>query len=59
VNPAAGMLLAAGLAFFGVGAFSRSPRAGLRAALIVLLLALAGFTLMGVLRGPDWVLHVL
>ncbi len=53
-NPATGMLLLGAVAFVGAGALGRSTRAACLAALLVLLVALAGFTLVGLCRGPDW-----
>jgi hypothetical protein len=56
-NPASGMLLVALGAFLGVGWATGSVRAGFLAGLVVMVVAGAGFTLLGVCRGPDWVLY--
>ena len=50
------LVIEAGLVGVFVGWATRSPRAAFRAALILLGIALLGFTLMGSWRGPDWVL---
>jgi quinol-cytochrome oxidoreductase complex cytochrome b subunit len=53
-NPASGMLALAGLVFLGAGALTGSTRTAALSALLVLLVAVAGFTLVGVCRGPNW-----
>jgi len=55
MNPAAGMLALAGMAFLGVGAASRSTRAAFMAGFAVVLVAVSGFTVIGLCRGPGWV----
>jgi quinol-cytochrome oxidoreductase complex cytochrome b subunit len=56
-NPASGMLLVAVSAFLLGGWLTGSTRAAFLSGLVVMLVAVIGFTLMGLLRGPDWVFY--
>ena len=57
VNPATGMLALAVLAFVAAGGLARSTRAAFLAAFAVLVVALVGFVIVGLWRGPDWVFY--
>jgi quinol-cytochrome oxidoreductase complex cytochrome b subunit len=54
LNPASGMLFLAILVFFASGARVRTTRAAFLAAMVVLLVAVIGFTLVAWCRGPMW-----
>jgi quinol-cytochrome oxidoreductase complex cytochrome b subunit len=54
LNPATAMLVLALLAFVAGGALTRSTRAAFLSAFAVLLVAVVGFTIMGLCRGPNW-----
>jgi quinol-cytochrome oxidoreductase complex cytochrome b subunit len=56
-NPATGMLLVAALALVLGGWLTGSTRAGFLSGFVVMLVAIAGLTLMGLLRGPDWIFY--
>ena len=56
-NPATGMLLLAGLGCVLAGWITRSTRFAFLTLLLVLLVAIVGFTLVGVCRGPNWVFY--
>lgn len=55
VNPATGMIITAMVAFFSLGTIHQTPRVALLGGATVLVVAVAGFGLMGFCRGPDWV----
>ncbi len=54
LNPATGMLVLAGLLFAATGILTRSTRAAFHAAIVVFLVAVIGFTLVALCRGPMW-----
>ena len=54
LNPGTGMLTLAALLFIAAGVRTRSTRAAFHAAMVVLLVAVVGFTLVGWCRGPMW-----
>jgi len=54
LNPATGMLVLAGLLFAVTGILTRSTRAAFHAAIVVFLVAVIGFTLVALCRGPMW-----
>jgi quinol-cytochrome oxidoreductase complex cytochrome b subunit len=56
-NPATAMLLFSVVAFFTTGAITRSTKVAFLSTFAVLAVALLGFTLMGVSRGPNWVFY--
>ena len=56
-NPASGMLVLAVFAFILGGWLTGSTRAAFLSGFVVMLVAVVGFTLMGLLRGPDWVFY--
>ena len=55
LNPATGMLVLCLVCFAVTGALTHSTRAAFLAALGVLVLALVGFTAVGLCRGPNWI----
>jgi len=55
VNPPGILLLAAAASFVVGGRATGRVRTGVRAALVVLVVALVGFSVVGACRGPDWV----
>ncbi len=57
LNPAALMMLLAVVLALLSGFVTGSTRAAGLAGLMVLLVALIGFTLVGLCRGPDWVFY--
>jgi quinol-cytochrome oxidoreductase complex cytochrome b subunit len=57
VNPAAGMMLVSVVSFFAGGALTGTIRGAVLSALAVVLVAMAGFTFMGVCRGPGWIFY--
>ena len=57
LNPASGMLLVAVLAFVLGGWLTGSTRAAFLSGFVVMLVAVIGFTMMGLMRGPDWVFY--
>ena len=57
LNPATGMLAVALFAFVLAGWLGRSTRAAFLAAFTVLIVALVGFIVIGLWRGPDWVFY--
>ncbi|MBI5543705.1 MAG: cytochrome b N-terminal domain-containing protein [Deltaproteobacteria bacterium] len=57
LNPAAGMLLVSAIAFVLGGASTGSTRAAFLCAFAVLIVAMVGFTAMGLCRGPNWVFY--
>jgi len=57
INPATGMLVLAGLAFWLGGALTRSTRAACACAFVVLATGVAGFVFVGACRGPDWIFY--
>jgi len=56
-NPATGMLVLAGLAFWLGGWLAGSTRAACLCAFVVLATGVVGFVLVGACRGPDWVFY--
>ena len=54
LNPATGMLLLAVILFTATGILTRSTRAAFHTAIVVLLVAVIGFTLVAWCRGPMW-----
>jgi len=56
-NPASGMLVVAVLAFLLGGWLTGSTRAAFLSGFVVMLVAVIGFTLMGLMRGPDWIFY--
>jgi len=56
-NPASGMLVLAVLAFGLGGWLTGSTRSAFLLGFVVMLVAVVGFTVMGLLRGPDWVFY--
>jgi quinol-cytochrome oxidoreductase complex cytochrome b subunit len=54
LNPATGMLILAAVLFRATGTLTRSTRAAFHAAIVVLLVAVIGFTLVAWCRGPMW-----
>jgi quinol-cytochrome oxidoreductase complex cytochrome b subunit len=56
-NPATGMLLVAASAFVLGGWLTGSTRAAFLCGLVMMLVAMVGLTLMGMLRGPDWIFY--
>jgi quinol-cytochrome oxidoreductase complex cytochrome b subunit len=54
MNPATGMLILATLVFLATGKRVRSTRTAFLAAIVVLLVAVIGFTLVAWCRGPMW-----
>lgn len=57
LNPATGMLLIALLAFLIAGWATHSTKAAFLSALAVFAVAVVGFTLVGLCRGPNWLFH--
>ncbi len=57
INPAGLGMLIALLSFALIGQRSGRTRPALRAALVVLMVFLLGATLIGIARGPDWILE--
>ena len=57
LNPASGMLLLAVLMFVLGGWLTGSTRGAFLSGFVVMLVAVGGFTLMGLLRGPDWIFY--
>ena len=57
LNPATGMIVLSALVFLAAGTLSRSTRVAFLAGLAVLAVAVLGFTLLGVCRGPNWILY--
>jgi quinol-cytochrome oxidoreductase complex cytochrome b subunit len=57
LNPASGMLLVAMAVSLITRVVSGSSRTGMLCGLTVLLVAVVGFTVMGLCRGPDWVFY--
>jgi cytochrome b-561 len=57
LNPAAGMIGLALLAAVISGMATGSTRAAGLSGIAVMLVAIVGFTLMGICRGPDWVFY--
>jgi len=53
-NPATGMLVLSVIVFAVTGILTRSTRAAFHAAIVVLLVAVIGFTLVAWCRGPMW-----
>ncbi len=54
LSPTAVVVMVACLAFFTCGLIANSSRAAVLGWLTVMLVALVGFTLVGLCRGPDW-----
>ncbi len=54
LNPATAMLVLAAILFTATGIRTRSTRAAFHAAVVVLLVAVIGFTLVAWCRGPMW-----
>jgi quinol-cytochrome oxidoreductase complex cytochrome b subunit len=57
-NPATGMLVLAVAAFVLGGWLTGSTRGAFLSGFVVMLVAVVGFTVMGLLRGPDWVFYL-
>ncbi|HEY3446672.1 MAG TPA: cytochrome b N-terminal domain-containing protein [Myxococcales bacterium] len=57
LNPATGMLALSLVGFVATGSVTRSTRCAFLAALAVLAVALVGFTIVGLCRGPNWVFY--
>jgi quinol-cytochrome oxidoreductase complex cytochrome b subunit len=57
LNPATGMLVLAVAAFILAGWLTGSTRGAFLSGFVVMLVAVVGFTLVGFLRGPDWVFY--
>jgi len=57
-NPATGMLVLAVVSFVFGGWLTGSTRGAFLSGFVVMLVAVVGFTLMGLLRGPDWVFYL-
>jgi quinol-cytochrome oxidoreductase complex cytochrome b subunit len=55
LNPASGMLLVAVFHFAATGILTRSTRAAYLAAVVVLVVAVIGFTVVAWCRGPMWI----
>lgn len=56
-NPASGMLVLAVVAFVLGGWLTGSTRSAFISGFVVMLVAIVGFTVMGLLRGPDWIFY--
>jgi quinol-cytochrome oxidoreductase complex cytochrome b subunit len=57
LNPASGMLALSVLGFFIAAKLGRSLRTGFLAVFVILVVAIIGFTVIGIGRGPDWVFY--
>jgi len=55
LNPATGMLILAVILFTATGTLAQSTRTAFLAAIVVLLVAVVGFTLVAWCRGPMWI----
>ena len=56
-NPATAMLVFSLVAFLATGSLTRSTKVAFLSGLAVLVVAVVGFTAVGLCRGPNWVFY--